>query len=100
MCGVYLTGRQGARRIVDRVMMRDIICADYIYFNSLAWFGRRNGVLAGGEAKDRPVLFFHVPAESDVAALERGTVGYGCIDRGDGGELDEWWWEGVGLRVT
>lgn len=45
---------------------------DYIYFNSLAWFGRRNGKFDGGKASDRPVMFLHVPAESDPLLLERG----------------------------
>lgn len=45
---------------------------DYIYFNSLAWCGRRSGRLDGGKASDRPVLFLHVPAESDPAMLEKG----------------------------
>lgn len=45
---------------------------DYIYFNSLAWFGRRSGKLDGGKGSDRPVLFLHVPAESDEVTLERG----------------------------
>ena len=45
---------------------------DYIYFNSLAWFGRRSGKLDGGKASDRPVLFLHVPAESDALTLEKG----------------------------
>lgn len=45
---------------------------DYIYYNSLAWFGRRNESLEGGKVEDRPVLFLHVPAESDPEVLERG----------------------------
>ena len=51
---------------------------DYIYFNSLAYFGRRNGKLDGGKASDRPVIFLHVPADSSPHILERGrqvTVG-------------------------
>ncbi|WPH00492.1 Hypothetical protein R9X50_00332100 [Acrodontium crateriforme] len=36
---------------------------DYTYFNSLAWFGRRNKRMEGGKASDRPVMFLHVPAE-------------------------------------
>ena len=44
---------------------------DYIYFNSLAWFGRRSGKLDGGRASDRPVLFLHVPADSDAHTLEK-----------------------------
>ena len=46
---------------------------DYIYYNSLAWFGRRSGKLDGGKASDRPVLFLHVPAESDPETIEKGT---------------------------
>lgn len=45
---------------------------DYIYFNSLAWFGRRNGSLGAGKSSDRPVLFLHVPAEGDPETLEKG----------------------------
>lgn len=45
---------------------------DFIYYNSLAWFGRRNGKLDGGQVTDRPVLFLHVPAESDSKMLEKG----------------------------
>ena len=45
---------------------------DYIYFNSLAWFGRRHEKLDGGIGTDRPVLFLHVPAESDPQTLEKG----------------------------
>ena len=45
---------------------------DYIYFNSLAWYGRYNKKLEGGESSDRPVLFLHVPAESDPLSLEKG----------------------------
>lgn len=47
---------------------------DYTYFNSLAWYGRRNEQLEGGKAADRPVMFFHVPAESDEETLERGRA--------------------------
>ena len=47
---------------------------DYTYFNSLAWFGRQNKRLEGGGSADRPVMFLHVPAESDEATLERGRV--------------------------
>ncbi|KAK3069418.1 hypothetical protein LTR53_012268, partial [Teratosphaeriaceae sp. CCFEE 6253] len=47
---------------------------DYTYFNSLTWFGRRHGKLEGGAAADRPVMFLHVPAESDAAMLEQGTA--------------------------
>lgn len=46
---------------------------DYIYFNSLAWFARRNQMLTDGKVEDRPVLFLHVPAESDEETLKRGV---------------------------
>jgi pyrrolidone-carboxylate peptidase len=46
---------------------------DFIYYNSLAWFGRRNSRLDGGKVTDRPVLFLHVPAESDPKMLQKGT---------------------------
>jgi pyrrolidone-carboxylate peptidase len=45
---------------------------DYIYFNSLAWCGRHSKKLEGGGATKRPVLFLHVPAESDEEMLEKG----------------------------
>lgn len=45
---------------------------DYIYFNSLAYFGRKHGSMEGGRNSDRPVLFLHVPAESDEGAIDRG----------------------------
>lgn len=45
---------------------------DFIYFNSLAWYGRRSGKLDGGKASDRPVMFLHVPAECDAETLETG----------------------------
>ncbi|SMR53548.1 unnamed protein product [Zymoseptoria tritici ST99CH_1E4] len=45
---------------------------DYTYFNSLAYFGRRSGVMEGGDQKSRPVLFLHVPAESDGVMIEKG----------------------------
>lgn len=48
---------------------------DYIYFNSLAWFSRRSRkMLSDGGVEDRPVLFMHVPAESDPETLRRGVV--------------------------
>ncbi|KXL45630.1 hypothetical protein M433DRAFT_4399 [Acidomyces richmondensis BFW] len=47
---------------------------DYTYFNSLAWFGKRNQKYEDGGPSDRPVLFLHVPAESDEVTLERGRV--------------------------
>ncbi|KAF2487439.1 hypothetical protein BDY17DRAFT_288970 [Neohortaea acidophila] len=45
---------------------------DFTYFNSLAWYGRRSGKVDGGKASDRPVMFLHVPAESDAETLETG----------------------------
>ncbi|KAK1030885.1 hypothetical protein LTR33_017030, partial [Friedmanniomyces endolithicus] len=47
---------------------------DFTYYNSMVWYGRRNKKLEGGANSDRPVIFFHVPAESDEAALEKGTA--------------------------
>ena len=47
---------------------------DYIYFNSLAYYGRRSGSMEGEVKSDRPVLFLHVPAESDQAMLEKGQA--------------------------
>ncbi len=46
---------------------------DYTYLTTLAWYGRRNGRLEGGKPIDRPVIFFHVPGESDEESLKRGT---------------------------
>lgn len=47
---------------------------DYIYYNSLAWYARQNKRSIDGPVEDRPVLFFHVPAESDPDTLEKGGV--------------------------
>lgn len=47
---------------------------EYIYFNSLAYFGRKSGVMEGGKASDRPVLFMHVPAESDGDMIDGGRA--------------------------
>lgn len=47
---------------------------DYIYFNSLAFTGRRSGDMEAVGSISRPVLFMHVPAESDGDMLERGTA--------------------------
>lgn len=47
------------------------IC-DYTYFNSLVWYARRNMRREGGASSDRPVMFLHVPAESDPKTLEKG----------------------------
>ena len=74
----YSEGGQG-RQVVATAESNDpghYLC-DYIYFNSLAWFSRRNrsddgnGGVAEGE---RPVLFLHVPAESDAVTLRKGVV--------------------------
>lgn len=47
---------------------------DYIYYNSLAWYGRKNKSLTGGDVTDRPVVFLHVPAESNSYILQRGRA--------------------------
>ncbi|KAK5689506.1 hypothetical protein LTR97_012846 [Elasticomyces elasticus] len=47
---------------------------DYTYFNSLVWYGRRNKTIEGGHSADRPVMFLHVPAESDEKTLEQGAA--------------------------
>jgi pyroglutamyl-peptidase len=47
---------------------------DYIYFNSLAWFARRNEQVSDGRVEDRPVLFLHVPGESDPETLRKGVL--------------------------
>ncbi|CZT14586.1 uncharacterized protein RCC_00561 [Ramularia collo-cygni] len=47
---------------------------DYIYFNSLAYFGRKCGDVEGGACTARPVLFLHVPAESDATTLANGRA--------------------------
>jgi pyroglutamyl-peptidase len=47
---------------------------DYTYFNSLAWYARRHKKFECGKATDRPVLFLHVPAESDEVMLDRGRA--------------------------
>lgn len=47
---------------------------DYIFFNSLAHTGRKSGQMEGHGSTLRPVLFLHVPAESDGDMLERGTA--------------------------
>ncbi len=45
---------------------------DFIYFNSLAWW-RRKSKQRGLEGRShRPVLFLHVPAESDTETLGKG----------------------------
>nr|POE93476.1 pyroglutamyl-peptidase 1 [Quercus suber] len=47
---------------------------DYTYCTSLKWFARRNGHVEGGGPRTRPVLFFHVPPESDEKALKTGGL--------------------------
>lgn len=45
---------------------------DYTYYNSLAWFGRQNQSLEAGCSADRPVMFLHVPPQSDEKKLAKG----------------------------
>lgn len=45
---------------------------DYIYLNSLVWYGRKNG-MEGGSLLDRPVMFLHTPPDSDAKSLDRGV---------------------------
>ena len=45
---------------------------DYLYFNSLAWFGRNNHCREGSDPAARPVLFLHVPAEASQRIVDRG----------------------------
>lgn len=47
---------------------------DYTYFTSLKWYGRKHECMRGGDVRTRPVLFFHVPAESDERSLNTGVV--------------------------
>lgn len=55
---------------------------DYIYFNSLAWYARRKqqavdtaaAATSDDEVEDRPVLFLHVPGESDPLTLRKGVI--------------------------
>lgn len=47
---------------------------DYTYYNSLAWFARQRGALSDTSTRSRPVMFLHVPPESDNVSLERGRV--------------------------
>ncbi|KAI5364202.1 Putative peptidase C15, pyroglutamyl peptidase I [Septoria linicola] len=47
---------------------------DYIYFNSLAYTGRKSGVMEETGNAARPALFMHVPAESDGNMIEKGTA--------------------------
>lgn len=48
---------------------------EYIYFNSLAYFGRRSKCFTGEDPQmSRPVLFLHVPAESDERTLAKGKT--------------------------
>jgi len=81
-------GREGqGRQLVETAESNDpghYLC-DYIYFNSLAWFERRGRKVGGGDGNgdgveggvveaERPVLFLHVPAESDAVTLRKGVV--------------------------
>jgi pyroglutamyl-peptidase len=47
---------------------------DYIYFNSLAWYARRSQKFLDGKVTARPVMFLHVPADSDAEHLEIGRI--------------------------
>lgn len=47
---------------------------DYTYLNSLAWYGRKSKKYEGGGNSDRPVMFLHVPAESDETMLDKGRA--------------------------
>lgn len=60
---------------------------DYTYFSSLAWYGRRSGSVDGGKPPDRPVLFLHVPADSDEQTLARGRVVTMALIEAMAGEL-------------
>lgn len=53
---------------------------DYIYLNSLVWYGRKNDCMLGGTTLTRPVMFLHVPGESDSKSLQTGQkVALGLI---------------------
>ena len=43
---------------------------EYIYYNSLAWYTRRDRAQAADHACDRPVLFLHVPAGEDAPDVQ------------------------------
>ncbi|QIW96033.1 hypothetical protein AMS68_001551 [Peltaster fructicola] len=45
---------------------------DFTYFNSLAFYARREH--SNGNTTSRPVMFLHVPGESDVDSLKRGSI--------------------------
>ncbi|GAB7365793.1 hypothetical protein MBLNU230_g7126t1 [Neophaeotheca triangularis] len=72
----YLLDKPGFSPVLDGVDARKsenagFYLCDYTYFNSLAWFSRREreeGI------QGRPVMFLHVPAESDEVMLERGRL--------------------------
>jgi pyroglutamyl-peptidase len=80
----YSDGEGKGRQLVPTAESSDpghYLC-DYIYFNSLAWFERKarkaggdgNVGVEGEEQERRPVLFLHVPAESDAVTLRKGVV--------------------------
>lgn len=89
------TWRRWQSKVIDKPLVSPILdgvdlrpsedaghyLCDYIYFSSLAWFGRRSKSMEGGTSKDRPVLFFHVPAESDEETLEKGRIVATCLIR-------------------
>ncbi|KAF2724252.1 peptidase C15, pyroglutamyl peptidase I-like protein [Polychaeton citri CBS 116435] len=67
---------QNGNQITDVRMSYDAghyLC-DFIYFNSLAYFARRSGEIEGGRSPGRPVLFLHVPPESNEDAIMRGRA--------------------------
>lgn len=45
---------------------------DFIYLNSLAYYARRGN--ASDDVTSRPVMFLHVPGESDEKTIRRGTL--------------------------
>lgn len=47
---------------------------DFTYYNSLVWYARRDLRPYEESKSSRPVLFFHVPAESTPEDLDRGVA--------------------------
>jgi pyroglutamyl-peptidase len=47
---------------------------EYILYNSLAWYARRDHTRASDGVCNRPVLFLHVPAEDGAPDLKTGRV--------------------------
>lgn len=69
--GMYRSrkGEKGLPEGID-VMASDnagFYLCDFIYYSSLSHFWRKNG-----EEGERPVVFLHVPPESDEEVLEKG----------------------------